>query len=68
MEYIDNTIFKINESIESLQEYRTRLITDVVTGKLDVRSIAATLPDIEDISLDIPTEEELEEEYIDEEE
>ncbi len=26
-------------------EYRTRLITDVVTGRLDVREAAASLPD-----------------------
>ena len=31
--------------IELLQEYRTRLIADVVTGKLDVREAAAQLPD-----------------------
>ena len=29
--------------IELLQEYRTRLIADVVTGKLDVREAAAQL-------------------------
>ena len=28
-----------------LAEYRTRLIADVVTGKLDVREAAATLPE-----------------------
>jgi type I restriction enzyme S subunit len=28
-----------------LREYRTRLIADVVTGKLDVREAAARLPD-----------------------
>ena len=31
--------------IKLLQEYRTRLIADVVTGKLDVREAAANLPD-----------------------
>ena len=31
--------------IELLREYRARLIADVVTGKLDVRETAATLPD-----------------------
>jgi type I restriction enzyme S subunit len=31
--------------IDLLQEYRTRLISDVVTGKLDVREAAANLPD-----------------------
>ena len=30
---------------EELSEYRTRLITDVVTGKLDVRDAAERLPD-----------------------
>ena len=30
---------------QCLQEYRTRLIADVVTGKLDVREAAALLPD-----------------------
>jgi type I restriction enzyme S subunit len=28
-----------------LREYRTRLIADVVTGKLDVREVAANLPE-----------------------
>ena len=31
--------------IELLSEYRTRLIADVVTGKLDVREAAGRLPD-----------------------
>ena len=31
--------------IELVKEYRTRLIADVVTGKLDVRDAAANLPD-----------------------
>ena len=31
--------------ITLLREYRTRLIADVVTGKLDVREAAARLPD-----------------------
>lgn len=33
--------------ISLLEEYRTRLITDVVTGKLDVREAAARLPSAE---------------------
>ena len=36
---------RIRWQIELLQEYRTRLIADVVTGKLDVREAAAELPD-----------------------
>jgi type I restriction enzyme S subunit len=31
--------------IQLLREYRTRLIAEVVTGKLDVREAAAQLPD-----------------------
>ena len=33
------------QSQELLREYRTRLIADVVTGKLDVRETAASLPE-----------------------
>ena len=33
------------DEIDLLREYRTRLIADVVTGKLDVRDAAARLPD-----------------------
>ena len=29
-----------------MQEYRTRLTADIVTGKLDVREAAAKLPDL----------------------
>ncbi len=36
-------IIKANREIELLREYRTRLIADVVTGKLDVRDLAANL-------------------------
>jgi type I restriction enzyme, S subunit len=34
---IDTTISKIEKEIELLQEYRTALISEVVTGKIDVR-------------------------------
>jgi len=36
---IENTIIRTQREIDLMQEYRTRLITDVVTGKLDVRGI-----------------------------
>ena len=42
---IDTTFDRIHREIELLREYRTRLIADVVTGKLDVRGAAANLPD-----------------------
>ena len=35
----------INRETELLREYRTRLIADVVTGKVDVREAAANLPE-----------------------
>jgi len=41
---IDTTVDRIHREIELLREYRTRLIADVVTGKLDVREEAAQLP------------------------
>ena len=40
-----NAISRARRQIELLQEYRTRLIADVVTGKIDVREAAAGLPD-----------------------
>ena len=42
---IDTAVARGRQEIDLLREYRTRLITDVVTGKLDVRSAAARLPD-----------------------
>ena len=33
-----------------LSEYRTRLIADVVTGKLDVREAAAGLPEVDPLA------------------
>lgn len=38
-------INRTKSEISLLREYRTRLIADVVTGKLDVREAAANLPD-----------------------
>ena len=37
---IDALIAKANEVIETLREYRSALITDAVTGKIDVRGAA----------------------------
>ena len=42
---IDDTISRAQQEIALLREYRTRLIADVVTGKLDVRAAAALLPE-----------------------
>ena len=38
---IDSAITRARHQIDLVQEYRTRLIADVVTGKLDVRETAA---------------------------
>ena len=38
-------IVRARRQIELLEEYRTRLIADVVTGKLDVREAAVGLAD-----------------------
>jgi type I restriction enzyme S subunit len=40
-----NAISRTQREIALLREYLTRLIADVVTGKLDVREAAAKLPD-----------------------
>lgn len=49
--------------IALLREYRTRLIADVVTGKLDVRQVAARLPEESEapVELDVPAGEETDE-------
>ena len=47
-----STIKTTVREIELLREYRTRLIADVVTGKLDVRDAAARLPQVEDAPAD----------------
>jgi type I restriction enzyme S subunit len=39
------TVQRADREIDLLREYRTRLIADVVTGKLDVREAALLLPD-----------------------
>ena len=58
-EYLDKETTNINialnntrREIELLQEYRTVLIADVVSGKVDVRDVAANLPDDDDIMAD----------------
>ena len=44
---IDTAIDNTRRQIELMEEYRTRLISDVVTGKIDVREAAAQLPDVD---------------------
>jgi type I restriction enzyme S subunit len=44
---VNNAVRRAEREIELIREYRTRLIADVVTGKLDVRTAAARLPEEE---------------------
>jgi type I restriction enzyme S subunit len=41
---VEQAVLKAEREIALLREYRTRLIADVVTGKLDVREAVARLP------------------------
>ena len=41
---------RTKREIERVREYRTRLISDVVTGKLDVREAAAGLPEVDPLA------------------
>lgn len=51
---VNIAISRIDREISLLREYRTRLIADVVTGKLDVREAAAALPEVEEAPADEP--------------
>jgi len=42
---VNNAINRFERQIALLREYRTRLVADVVTGKLDVREVASQLPE-----------------------
>jgi type I restriction enzyme S subunit len=46
---VNAVIDRAQREISLIQEFRTRLIADVVTGKLDVRAAAASLPDVTEI-------------------
>jgi len=48
---IDAAMAAVENEIALLKEYRVRLISDVVTGKLDVRAEAAKLPDVDPLEL-----------------
>ena len=47
---IDQALYRAEKEISLIQEYRTRLVSDVVTGKLDVRSVE--IPDFEQVEFD----------------
>lgn len=48
---IHTAMDSVRSEIQLLQEYRTRLIADVVTGQKDVRAEAAELPDVDPLEL-----------------
>jgi len=48
---IDLTIAATRRELQFFAEYRTRLISDIVTGKVDVRAAAGSLGEIEDAPL-----------------
>ena len=50
MANLDKAVADTRRQIELIREYRTRLIADVVTGKVDVRGIMGELPDTDSIS------------------
>ena len=47
---INNAVKGVRAELSLLREYRTRLIADVVTGKLDVREAAAALPGVDPLA------------------
>ena len=49
---VNTAISRLEREIDLLREYRTRLVADVVTGKLDVREAAARLPAEEESATD----------------
>ena len=56
---LTTAITRTEREIALMQEYRTRLTSDIVTGKLDVREAAAGLPELGEeagIESDIPVE------------
>ena len=57
---VQKSVTILEREIDLLREYRTRLIADVVTGKLDVREAAARLPELECASADEPVLAEME--------
>jgi len=49
---LERTVGNVQRQVALLREYRTHLVADVVTGKLDVREVVARLPDETEASED----------------
>ena len=62
------TIDRLKREVDLLREYRTRLVADVVTGKLDVREAAVQLPDVPTDDVAIEPDEKADEPELDDEE
>ena len=61
----NRAVSKIEREIALLREFRKRLIADVVTGKLDIRAVAAALPETSEYEVQpIGTAEAIDEELI----
>jgi hypothetical protein len=53
----DAAVGRVRREIDLLREYRTRLIADVVTGKLDVRGVELPVLDEAETLEDVDTAE-----------
>jgi type I restriction enzyme S subunit len=61
----DAAVYRLEREITLIREYRTRLIADIVTGKLDVRDAARNLPaDIPHTTINYAQEDPIEEDEI----
>lgn len=54
-----SAIQRVEREIALMHEYRTRLTADIVTGKLDVRAAASSLPEIANAAVDDPVIDEI---------
>ncbi len=50
MQKLTGAASRVDESASLIGEFRSRLIADVVTGKLDVREAAARLPELDGLA------------------
>lgn len=63
---LNNAIEAAQAEISFIQEFRTRLIADVVTGQLDVRTVAANLPDVAEVdAADLTDDDDLDDDAVD---
>ncbi|MCT2996638.1 restriction endonuclease subunit S [Propionibacterium freudenreichii] len=52
VDHVTDAVGRTRREITLLQEFRTRLVADVVTGQVDVRAIAATLPNAPEVAVE----------------